>query len=469
MVPITLAVEVDIPSWRCDEISRTVAGRQPAEDLERWRAATDTPLLVLAIASLPILLLELARTELPYSDRLSAPAATAPQVRGKGPSAKAHRRRIARWADKRSRAASSCRGTRNAATNPSTTASTLATTARNELPSLTSLAMPDSDVVIMNSRTSVVISHAYGAPHKTPPTRSPTVPKGTTLARVQFAGEDLMTMLYPERQLIVVVRDDAVGLVQRATSGDAPRRWARAAPWIKSSFALRISLAAAASATHLRKLRQRSDRANLRYLVVTTSQAKNLRFPTGHPLRNTVYAGDPGVVGRYYPIASFHRILFEGKVAEVLRLLRSLGATEISIEYLEGFRRGAGVDLTVAVPAEVDVNVGGGVNATTTARSSAKTTMHLSPTMSAQLPTDLVWFQSEPLWQEVAKARLEAGLRSFTIDVNYADDYGINADLEAMIKDVGLQFGGSFTEYRETVWKLSGSFAEKLPRDAASG
>ena len=70
MVPITLAVEVDIPSWRCDEISRTVAGRQPAEDLERWRAATDTPLLVLAIASLPILLLELARTELPYSDQL---------------------------------------------------------------------------------------------------------------------------------------------------------------------------------------------------------------------------------------------------------------------------------------------------------------------------------------------------------------------------------------------------------------
>ena len=70
MVPITFAVEVDIPSWLCDEISRTVAGRQPAEGLERWRAATDMPLLVLAVASLPILLLELARTELPYSDQL---------------------------------------------------------------------------------------------------------------------------------------------------------------------------------------------------------------------------------------------------------------------------------------------------------------------------------------------------------------------------------------------------------------
>lgn len=38
--------------------------------LERWRRATDAPLLALAIGSLPILLLEVARGELPRSDRL---------------------------------------------------------------------------------------------------------------------------------------------------------------------------------------------------------------------------------------------------------------------------------------------------------------------------------------------------------------------------------------------------------------
>jgi voltage-gated potassium channel len=37
--------------------------------LERWRRATDAPLLVLAIGSLPLLLLELARADLPSSDR----------------------------------------------------------------------------------------------------------------------------------------------------------------------------------------------------------------------------------------------------------------------------------------------------------------------------------------------------------------------------------------------------------------
>jgi voltage-gated potassium channel len=37
--------------------------------LERWRRATDGPLLVVAIGSLPLLLLEVARADLPLSDR----------------------------------------------------------------------------------------------------------------------------------------------------------------------------------------------------------------------------------------------------------------------------------------------------------------------------------------------------------------------------------------------------------------
>jgi len=88
--------------------------------------------------------------------------------------------------------------------------------------------------------------------------------------------------------------------------------------------------------------------------------------------------------------------------------------------------------------------------------------------MPAQIPKDLIWFRSEPLWQEVANARLESGLRSFTIDVKYSDDFGINARLKTKIASVGLELGGTFTEYRETVWKLSGTFAEQLHPGNAS-
>src|SRR3712207_5377770 len=38
--------------------------------LERWRSRTDTPLVILAIGSLPLLLLELKRGDLTFADRL---------------------------------------------------------------------------------------------------------------------------------------------------------------------------------------------------------------------------------------------------------------------------------------------------------------------------------------------------------------------------------------------------------------
>lgn len=43
--------------------------------LARWRRATDAPLLIIAIGSLPILLLEVARTDLSHADRLFLDAA----------------------------------------------------------------------------------------------------------------------------------------------------------------------------------------------------------------------------------------------------------------------------------------------------------------------------------------------------------------------------------------------------------
>lgn len=276
-----------------------------------------------------------------------------------------------------------------------------------------------------------------------------------------------MTLSYPQRQLIVVESDEAVEVVRGEPAEDAESNWAMEVG-TAALGAAGIAGAVASAAVDLWKARERADSEELPFLVVTNSQADSLSFPNGHPRPNVVYAGDPGVAGDYYPVSSFHRFLFEGKVAEALRLLRSLGATEIAIEYLEGFNRGAGVDLSLSAPAGAGVEVGGGVAQTSEASSSAKTTMLLSPTMPAQIPKDLIWFSQELLWQEVANARLESGLRAFTIDVNYTEDFGINANLKAKIAKVGLEAGGTFTEYQHTVWKLSGTFAEQLSPGATS-
>jgi hypothetical protein len=183
----------------------------------------------------------------------------------------------------------------------------------------------------------------------------------------------------------------------------------------------------------------------------------------GHPLPNVVYAGDPEVAGLYYPVADFHRVLFESKVAEALRLLRWLGVTDVSVEYVEGFDRAGDVEFSIAPPAGTLGELGVGANQTSKERSGAKWTARYVPTAPPQIPTDLVWFNSEPLWQEVANARLESGLREFTLELNYTGDFGINANLTAKIASVGLEAGGKFTANKDTTWKVAGTFGELPP------
>lgn len=269
---------------------------------------------------------------------------------------------------------------------------------------------------------------------------------------------DLLELPYAERRLIVV-NDHVVQALQGADEGDGGAKWS----WgvVTSVFAVG-SIGAAGGLLALRayekwKARNQAEADDPLCLAITFAEAKHLRFGTGHPLRNVVYAADPVMSNGYHPIASFHQTLFESKVAEALRLLRCLGATEISMEYLEGFERAAGVD--VAGSGNGLAEVGGHAGRTAKGHTSAKTTMKLAPTGPPFIASDLLWFHSEPLWMEVAHARLESGLTSFNVELAYKDDFGVNAKLKARIAKAGLELGGSFTEYRETIWKLSGSFS----------
>jgi hypothetical protein len=87
------------------------------------------------------------------------------------------------------------------------------------------------------------------------------------------------------------------------------------------------------------------------------------------------------------------------------------------------------------------------------------TTMTLTPKREPHIPDDLVWTPHEPLWAEVAKARMEDGLDEFVIDVRSTDDFGVNASLEALIGKTKLDAGGKFIEHQYTTWRLQGAFS----------
>lgn len=195
---------------------------------------------------------------------------------------------------------------------------------------------------------------------------------------------------------------------------------------------------------------------------ISWETAQTLRFPPGHPRKNVVYIGHPVDVGSYIPAADFHRFLFQHKVAEALRLIRSLGATKVQVLHVEGWDRRAAAKLGLGLPealAEVDIQATGDASRTEATDRHILTEMKLTPTAAPHIPTDLVWIDHEPLWAEVADARIESGLKEFLIDVRSADDFGVNVGLKALIQKTGLDAGGEFVEHKNTTWRLEGTFA----------
>lgn len=271
--------------------------------------------------------------------------------------------------------------------------------------------------------------------------------------------ERLQDLPYDERRLIVVARPEAVSNDRESWTGPA----VEAVVGVALAVATRSALSGivAAGPPLLRAVTGFQKQAAAEGLhedlrVVSPTEARELTFPVGHPHKKVVYVGHPLEPAVYQPFASFHSFLFDHKVAEALRLIRSLGAESISITRVSGWKQTAGVRVDVPVQG---TDVGLSADLHNSAEAYVETKMTLKPTKDPYVPDDLVWFPHEPLWKEVAEARLEAGLTSFELEVKSSDDYGVTVGLKAMIEKNGLDIGGEFVQHQSTVWKMKGSFA----------
>lgn len=192
--------------------------------------------------------------------------------------------------------------------------------------------------------------------------------------------------------------------------------------------------------------------------IISTEKSGTLTFPPGHPRRKLVYARHPSSSTLYYPVASFHRKTFEHKFAEAVRLLTSLGAKKIRVEHEKGWGRGIGVDFSATVP---DANSRGsaGFSSSNKADDRLLFVATLKGHSTPRIPEGLVWFQHEPLWQEIARNRIDCGLEEFDLTISYSDDYGVNAKLMANLTRASFELGGSFEEHVSTTWRVTGDFS----------
>lgn len=184
-----------------------------------------------------------------------------------------------------------------------------------------------------------------------------------------------------------------------------------------------------------------------------------LRFPPAHPQRNIAYAAHPLVDDQYFPLATFHRFMFEQKANELQTLLAGLGARTIKLVHHEGYEAGGGGHANVSTPGDV----GGGSFSAKAARARGKK-IKIDESYGSvaksepHVPEGLTWFESEATWQGTARRRLEMGAKSAKVELHYNDSFGISAEAALAVKGVNAGIGGEFQKFENTVWQFEVEF-----------
>ena len=182
-----------------------------------------------------------------------------------------------------------------------------------------------------------------------------------------------------------------------------------------------------------------------------------LNLPPGHPRDTVLYIAHPAVEDIYVPAADFHRFTFEHKFAESLSLLMHLGAKQIQVEHIRGWGHDFSSGLAAFIPqvsSEANASIGSEKGHTRRLLYEAE----LEGTDTPMLPEELVWFNHEPTWQKVAEGRMKFGLKKFSLQLQYQDDFGVNMGLKMKAENSGLDLGGNFQNHESTTWSINGLF-----------
>lgn len=277
----------------------------------------------------------------------------------------------------------------------------------------------------------------------------------------------ITTRPYGERQFVVVV-DDAIVLAEKIAKSRSAQSGAQ--DWMKiaaTTVGLIGSVAgglgpvslAVAGADVVVKALGRLRESGLDVLTLGRSQARELQFPPGHPRDEVLYIAHPAEPSVYFTTAQFHRLTFEHKFSEAIRLLMALGARTINVEHQSGWAEEFSANLNATLP-KGDAKLA--ANTESKEKSGAKLLFKatLDGTTAPKIPTGLVWFPYEPTWKQIAEGRINYGLRNFSLSLRYEDDFGVNAGLRGSALKAGLDLGGRFEDHESTVWLIEGDFGQ---------
>lgn len=189
--------------------------------------------------------------------------------------------------------------------------------------------------------------------------------------------------------------------------------------------------------------------------LLRKSWATHFILPPGHPRPGVVFAGHPAESHNYIPIADFHRYSFEHKFSEILSILMHLGAQRIEVRHVRGWGQDFSERLSIGIPRAA---VSQSADTTRREQSALLYEAELEGGASVALPANLVWLPHESTWKQIVEGRTKFGLKTFSLNLQYQEDYGVNLGLKAEIEAAHLDLGGEFEKHQSTTWEIRGTF-----------
>ena len=220
------------------------------------------------------------------------------------------------------------------------------------------------------------------------------------------------------------------------------------------------------------------EKDNIRYVFPMNELPKDICFPVGHPLPNTLYLAHP-LRNYYIPFDDAPTVLFHEKIHEICRLMQCLGATEITARCVQGEK------LSEETLNNNEINVKGnqkiyngaiGVRGDnsfgkhTSRNNEMSIQQSFNPIGKPYCPNDLIWAKKDPELQTLIRQRLEGGLLSFSKTVSSMETcnmssslaVSVNASFESIMIGIDANCSHSssnnYAQTKETIWEITAEF-----------
>ena len=218
---------------------------------------------------------------------------------------------------------------------------------------------------------------------------------------------------------------------------------------------------------------------NIRYVFSLDEIPIELKFPVGHPQRNTLYVANPAQKGQYVPYKDAEDKLFHDKVNDFIRLSQCLGATEISFHSIKG--ESVSQNFVSSSNASGGVNIKGNSvtgeyglknteNNTYNSSKEVELTRRYDPIHKPYCPDDVAWLSLDPEWQKFVRQRLEGNILESSMRISSAESIcsntntlrDVKAAFENMMITVDANYDSeednTFSSSESTEWQISVKF-----------